>query len=391
MPQTEKQNGGNVTNLDTVKSRRHRGRKIAVALIILAAAAAVALNWQNLSPEAVVTVVNNLTGNLGGSRFPISYAQGEFCDAAPIGGDIGVLTDSAFIVYSPLGRQLAVRQHGLQNPKIAVCGNKALLYDEGGTQLRVESLYGENLTAAAQYPLIAAAVNASGAFAYTTSSNDYLSELSVCSSSGQPIFKWYSSQARIVAVSLSPNGRRVAALALCADNGDISTSLYIYDVDKQKPDTVRSFDGVFLFSVQYRGANRICAIGDDRTIMFDGSGNTVNTYSYGDETLKTCDNGSDETVLALSRYGVGKESSLVNISADGTVAASRDVDSEIKSVTADGSLIAALTSEGPAWYSSDFKTSGSFKANGDIAKLVCIKNNGYLFGPNEAERQSTGR
>lgn len=390
MAQNQTDGGGNVTSLKEVKNR-HRGRKFAIAVILLAAAAAVALNWQSLSPSAAVMLINNLTGGIGNSRFPVSYAQGEFCAAAPMAGDLAVVTDSAFILYSPLGRQLTLRQHGLENPAISASGGKALLYDQGGTQIKVESLFGETFSTTAPYPILSASVNSAGGFAFATSSHDYLSELAVFSSGDRQIFKWYSSSARIISVSLSPNGRRVAALALSAENGDIKTSLYIYDVDQQKPDAVKNFDDVFLFSVQYRGADRICAVGDDRTMLFDGEGNTVSTYSYGDKTLKSYDNAENQTVLAFSRYGIGKESSLVELNADGSPTASCNVDSEIKSVTADGSCVAALTSTGPVCFSADLKKSGAVPYNGDISRLLCIKNNVYLFGPNEITKQAAGR
>ena len=356
-------------------------KTFAVLSIFLVTSIAVIAFWGNISPTAIVEYIQNLTGNYGENKFPVAYSQGNFKDAAAMGNYIDVLTDTSFILYSSSGKELAVRQHGFLNPQIISSVNKAVIYSEGGKEYKVETRFNEANDATMNYPITTASVNNSGYYAIVTSSHDYLSELTVFDNDNKNVFKWYCSQGRIISCSLSPDNTHVATIVLTSDNGDIKSDIIIYDLNSKNPISDNSYSGLLLFSLQYKDKNSISAIGDKEAIFLDGNGNKRSVYSYSDKTLKCYYNNNGGTSLAFSRYGIGKETTVVSLDNNGGLIGQKNIDTEVRKLCADNDYIVAFTTAGIDYYSSDYKNGGTLSTTGDILKTLCIKNNVYIFTP----------
>jgi hypothetical protein len=370
----------NVTKIKKKNNVLTKG--VAAVAIFLVAAITVFVFWDSISPAVVVENIKNLTGNYGESKFPVSYSQGNFKDSAAMGSYLGVLTDTSFILYSPSGSELAERQHGLLNPQIVSSDSKAIIYAEGGKEFKVETRFNEANVVSMKYPITTAAVNNSGYYAIVTSSHDYLSEMTVFNPNNKNIFKWYCSQGRIIGCTLSPDNTHVATIILSNDNGDIKSNIIIYDLNSQKPVADKAYSGVLLFSLQYKDNNSISVIGDSEALFLDGNGNKRSEYSNSDKTLKCYyNNSSGATSLVFSRYGIGKESTVVSLDSNGVVKGQTNINAEVKQLSADNDYIAALTAGGLEYFNTYCKNNGTVNTTGDIIKTLCIKNNVYIFTP----------
>jgi hypothetical protein len=173
----------------------------------------------------------------------------------------------------------------------------------------------------------------------------------------------------------------VATIVLSSLNGDIKSDIIIYDLNSQKPISDNSYSGLLLFSLQYKDKNNITAIGDNEAIFLDGNGNKRSVYSYSDKTLKCYYNNTSGTSLAFSRYGIGKESTVVSLDKNGVLIGQKNIDTEVKQLCADNDYVVAFSSAGIDYYSSNYKDGGTISTTGDIIKTLCIKNNVYIFTP----------
>lgn len=369
------------SNITTLKKKKSliTTKRMAIVTCISIIVFAVWLNWDSLSPTAVVDAIQNFAGGFGESKYPVNVTQGSVKDAVALGENLGVLTDTSFLIYSPSGNQLAGRQHGFSDPEIVSGGGKAVIYDSGGKQLKVETRFDEAFTTMTNYAITTAAVSQSGIFAVVTGARGYLSEVDVYDRNCKKYFTWYSSQGRIISVALSPDGTSMAALATAAENGSIKSVLYVFNLDSNKP-IEKSYKETFLFSVHYKGDNAIAAVGDNQSVFFDGGGNEISKYEYSDKTLKCYQNGDDSTVLAFSRYGIGRDTTLVSFDDHGKVRGQSDLSSEVKYLSADADMISVLT-DGGLWNSTINCGSISKKQiPGDTIKLLAVKKNTYIFG-----------
>lgn len=379
----------NVTPLPEPR-RPHRGRR---RLLVLAVAAvcvlAVALNWDKISPSAVIVTFQAFFGEFGESQFPVQLSQGSFRGAAPIGPDIAIVTDTRFLVYTSTGRQIAGRQHGLSNPRIVTNGSRAVIYDAGGKQLKSETRFAEPFSATMDFPITTAAVSRTGTVAVATSSENYLSEMTVFGPSGNHIFNWDCADGRILALALSPDGSHCAASVVLSSGGDIESILYIYDLSKQTPLAAVKFPGTLLFSVTYRSSSRILGVGDNRAVSLDANGGQAGSYAYGDHSLKCYDAEPSSTVLVFSRYGVGQDSTIVSLSADAKAQATVNTGRNIKLI-AGGDKVAALSTTGLLFFNTDLSGAGMDNTTGDISQMITMGGYAYSFTPTTAYQYKAG-
>lgn len=356
---------------------------LTVAAVVLLAAA---LNWQKFAPASVSDSVRSFFGLFVPGKFPLTLPSGDFRSAVSIGSNIGVLSDTDLFLYSKSGTLLAQRPHGMSNPHLVSGGGKAVLFDRGGRQFKVETRFSESFTGSTDYPIVAACVAKNGEFAVVSESGSYLSELNIYDTRYHRVFKWDSSQGRILTAALSPDGSHVAAVTVGAKDGSLVSSISIFDTGKQTPIAVKNCDGVLLLSIQYASAGHIIAVGQTKTVFLSADGKKATEYSYGDKTLRCYDNSGGAAVLALGTYGVGNKSTLVSFTADGKTAGQTDISGDASAVyAADGHLLVLRSAD--IWLGTTrCKPAGTLPVAGDKIEALPVKDSAYVFGLQAIDR-----
>lgn len=372
---------------DLREARRRQISRRRQRIIALIAVCIVALllfvNWDNFVPPEATEAIQNFFTNSSASHFPIDLPSGDFKGAAAMGSNLGVLTDTSFFLYSSAGTQLVWRQHGMNDPQISAAGGRALLYDRGGKQYRVERRFDEPVSANAASPIVSGTMGATGNFALATESNAYLGELIVYDAQGKSIFHWYDTAGRILTAALSPDGSSVAAIEIGAQNGGISSTVEVFRLDSTKPIAKRQVDGTLLFSIQYNSNGRITAVGDNQALYFDGSGKQTGSYSYGTRQLACYSNQDGSTVLVFNHYENQAAASLLVplVAGDKLLSAkSVNINSQIDSVYAGSSGITGLSS-GMIWRGDQNGSPlATVAATGDKLAAVMQNNVCFVFG-----------
>lgn len=365
------------------KIKKRRARLIAAVLFLLLAAL-VCLNWNILAPPKLAEALTGFINSFGKSKYPVYFEQGSMKTAVPFGSDVGVLTDTSFLIYSQTGDLLAVRPHGFNNPAAVSGGGQVVIFDRGGKQFRVETRFAEPYMATAADTITTAAASDSGSFAIVTESQDYLSELTVYDSSYKDIFRWDASQGRILSAAISPDGSKLAAIAVGSRGGNIFSDIYIYKLNSQNPVAVKQYDGEMLFSISFKDNSEIAAEGEDETVFLDSSGKQTSTYAYANKQLICGANSEGSVVLVFG--GVGANSSVVSLDGGGKVLGQANVNEDITTAdTGDGNIV--LGSRNSLWCSYDNCTGISkISLSGDLLAALCDKNFAYIFGAQSVER-----
>ncbi|MFT9056095.1 MAG: DUF5711 family protein [Ethanoligenens sp.] len=366
--------------------RRHitrRRRRVLLFLVALILALLIYVNWDNIFPAEATEAIQNFFTSSSSNRFPVSLPSGDFKGAAAMGNNLGVLTDTAFFLYSSAGTQLAWRQHGMNNPQISASSGRSLLYDRGGKQFRVERRFDEPVSANASNPIVSGSMGATGNFALVSESSAYLGELTVYDAQGKSIFHWYDTAGRILCAALSPDGSSVAAIEIGAQNGGISSTVDVFRLGSTKPVSKKRVDGTLLFSIQYNSNGRITAVGDNQTLYLDGSGKQTGSYAYGTRQLSCYSNSGGSTVLVFNHYENETAASLlVPLIAGDQVLSAKPVSitDNIDSVYAGQSGIVALSSNLIWMGDANGKPISVTNAAGDKLAAVMQKNNDFIFG-----------
>lgn len=320
--------------------KKRRRKRIITLIAVLVLAVVVCLNW-NLAPAALAERFQNFLGEFGRSKYPVQFDDGITKAAVPVGPNVGVLTDTSFILYSHNGEKLASRPHGFNSPAAVSGGGRALIYDRGGKQFKVETRFGEPFTQTAAYPITSAAMGSKGNFAVITQAENYLSELTVYSSAYKAVFKWSSTKGRILSASLSPDGKKLAAIVTGARNGAIFSDIYIFGLDSEKPLAVKQYTGDFLFSIRFKDNKRIAAVGDQKSVFLYASGEQKSEYDYGGKELLVSANSDGPTVLAFRADS--ENTNLVSLDGEGKTLGSAKISASLTSVSVNSDYIVAMT------------------------------------------------
>lgn len=362
-----------------------RRKRIGFSILFALIAVLVFLNWNTFAPQSLSESVQSFISGFGKSQYPVVFEQGSLKSAVRVGSNVGILTDTSFLIYSQNGKQLASRPHGFIDPAAVSCGNKAVIYDRGGKQFRVESRFGEPFTATTQNLITTVGAGSSANFAVVTESEDYLSELSVYDTSYKVIFKWSCAKGRILSASISPNGKRLAAIVTGARNGAIFSDIYIFNLNSTAPEAVKQYNGEMLFSIRFKDDSNIAAVGESKSEFLNVSGSQNAEYSYGDKQLN-CSYNADNGPVVLIFSGVNNNSAVVSLDGQGKELGKSSVNGNVVSATAGDNNI-VLVSHGQIWHSSyNCTNSGNIQVTGDILSVIAIKKYAFLFGT-----QSIGR
>lgn len=298
------------------EQKKKRRRKRIIALLVLAVlAAVVALNWDYLEPAHLSETVSSFFNSFGQSKYPVEFTDGSFKTAAPVGSNVGVLTDTSFILFSKNGDKLDTRPHGMNNPSAANGSGKVIIYDRGGKSFKVETRYAEEFSSTADYNITSASMADNGNFAVVTQADNFLSEVKIYDNSYKVIFKWDSIKGRILTTALSPDGKTLAAVLLSVRNGNICSDVYFYSVSSKDPIASKNYDDCLLYSISFKGGDKIAAVGDNKTVFVGTDGKELLSYGYGDKELSGSTNTSGPVVLTFKKGTTQTE--LVSIDGNG--------------------------------------------------------------------------
>ena len=162
-----------------------------------------------------------------------------------------------------------------------------MLAEIGGDRIQLESrrktvktLDLENRT------LYAAAVSENGTVAAVvdSASQSYVCGVQVYNSRGKLLYEYKSTKYLITNISLSPNGRRFAALGTSAEAGALQSVLLVFDLEKENPTEYTGTD-ILLYDVVCFEGGCVLAAGDTECWQINATGQRTVTPLDGMELL----------------------------------------------------------------------------------------------------------
>lgn len=365
------------------KKKKFKKRSfILLAVVVLAAAAYFC--WDIIAPEALSENVRNFINEIGSNKYPVDFGDGTTQTAVSVGSDIGILTDTSFIIYSRNGTKLVTRPHGFNNPYAVCGGGRALIFDLGGKQFSVETRFSEPLSQTMDYAITSAAMGGNGSFAIITEAENYLSELTAYSNSNKAVFKWDSSQGRILCADISPDGKMLAAVVTGARKGSVFSDIYIFNLSKKDPVAVKKYDDTFFYSVKFKDNKRLAAVGTQKAVFLYTSGKEKSVYSFGENEALCTSNSSGPVVIAFKKTAGSTD--LVSLDGEGKKLGETKISGEVNKICQGGGRIVALQNSKVTAFDSNLKIIS--KISIPFGPKAVIATGKYIFA---VGTQSVGR
>ena len=328
-PDGEPLSAGRVEYLEAARQRvrrRHLRRTAillaALTLVTLFATGVVGASIARVK-DLVDTVHIALTPAVG---WPQQTGLGELTAVQPMSGSFVAMDRDTCVVYSLRGSRLASIQSGYARPALAAGKTRFVLYNRSGNELRVESRTQNLYTKTMDSTIYLCAVADAGQVAVVTDSADSAAALTVYNSSMQQQLVWNltSEQGVPLRMAFSPDSRRLAAAAVTAAGGQLTTNLYALPLAQGDPVLLSTENSVPQW-MGWLSNGFLLVIYENRAVLYNTTGGSIGeraSYDFGGSTLVSVSAENNGVALLLSN---GQTSTAVLLDGELTVGYSGSV------------------------------------------------------------------
>ena len=254
-----------------------------------------------------VIIVNNRkpsTASVSDDNLIYPVTADSVIDVASFPSGVALLTSGAVEYVDPYGNLINANEHQYTNPVMTLSGKNMLLFDRGGTNLKIEkdSVTYKELTLEA--PVSCADITTNGTYAYVLNADGgYQSHLFVYSYKGKLLFEWGSAD-YVLGVSLSPNGKFAAVSVLSVVNAETISKVYYFNFNKNEPVYISEFPEETVYDIEFVSTKNVVAFTDNGVYLLDASGSSSTLNHYSENELNHSDILKNGVGLsAINHYG----------------------------------------------------------------------------------------
>ena len=352
---------------------------VTAALVLGALALVVFREELNMDALKRYITYRSLTRDADGQAQSFPY-DGSINDAfADLDGSLLVAGDSGVRLYSPAGVLLAEEPVVLKQSVACSAGKYAVVYDAGGTALRLFNGSRQLLALESEGTLLSATVNSSGWLAVVHQFSGHKGAVSVYDAKQQKKMQFNFSSRFVVDAQISEDNTALAVVTLGQEEDGFRSRLLVYSLaatlaagshSDNEPQARCDLGGCVALSV--RGTSgRFRVAGDSSLAVCAADGSATVLYDYSDRYLKSFSlGGEDFTVLLLGKYRAGSAAELTVVSDDGKPAASLSLNEQLLSLSAAGRYIGVLTADRLDIYTRDLTLYGSLEGTSGARRVL---------------------
>ena len=284
-----------------------------------------------------------LSGN--DERFPLLINTESTMCSDVLGDSLVLLTTENVAVYSPNGKMSFAQPHMFSKPGLSDNGNKAVVFDRGGTGFMLIDDDGVVYEGKADNTIISAEYGKNGTYALGTRVESATSALTVYNKNHKTIFQWNCAYENIVSVCISDNGKYIGVAALGAKNGDLLTNIQYFGVDYKEPLNTQTITGAVPFDLEFTGYNTMTLLTDVGLYTVNRKDKKyVETLKYYSSEFNSCDvSENGKYLVCLAKYGSENVFEIQLFNGKGKLKTTIQADFPIKDVCMSEKYIFALS------------------------------------------------
>ncbi len=318
-------------------------------------------------------------GDAGGGE-PFAYQGGAKLSLANCDGDLLVVSQTGVRLYSPNGTAYIQDTFAMTDPVCQVSGDAAVVYDAGGSALRV---YRDRQRVfdlgRADATILSARLSAGGQLCVVSRANGYKGVISVYDEDLHQLMDLQLSSSYVLDAVTSPDGRSLLAVTAGQDEYLFSCTLARYafsDLKEDPEDPVPSHT----WSIGNRLPLDLAWDGDGLRVLSEyaalSAGDTLEERGVRDWSDRYLNRysllGDDSFAVLTGKYRSGSQTTLEIIDARGQVRASADFSQPILDLSAAGKYVGVLTARELNIYTRDLSLYATVENTQDATRLVML-------------------
>ena len=376
-----------------------------IGKILLVIIAAVSIIFVAASSFSNVTF-SNITGGVESFFYNMKKGDGypyECSAEGPkhvngIGSYLAMVDDSTIVFLNKTAKEVFRYDTTYTSPDISVSNGRALVYNRGSSSFVItgqsDLLYSaEESNDKLDGAIITGSIGKKGNSVFGLWANEGTSKFVALNKKLGKDFYYVFGNDRVLAVTVSDNGKYGACAVFGVENASYYSTVYIFDFDKEEPIQKIKFSGETVIRLDFLKNKTLSVITDlKRREISVGDKTEENTVDYSAHTLVSVDFDlpSKRSVICYSKYGStsnvicafyknGKESCRIE-----------DVEN-VKSVSCDSNTIAVLTDNQILCYSFGGNLKSTMELTFNVDSISLESSGLYLISGSNVYRTKTGR
>ncbi len=251
--------------------------------------------WANRTkfhPANVLIWIESKVASFGkGSGFPCEIDGNKIIseNLKTIDGNIIALSDTACTILNGSAKEVHKEKHNFSKPCLKVNGLRAMIYDIGSKEYKIESCPKNLYSGTTSEDIIACGISETGIYGIITESQSYLAEMNIYDRSHNEKYKYYFAEYYITDMTVNNSGTAAAVCGIAAEEGSIKSMLYVLDFKSEKPKATFEFSDNMLTDVKYFSNGNILIIGDKSLSIINPRSNSKQDFLYENKILKCYD------------------------------------------------------------------------------------------------------
>lgn len=341
-------------------SIRQENRKKNIRALLITIAAVIVLAAVGI---AIVAAQNSSAFKERGEGY--YYSSGEDGVYSKVGTGFAVASTSELQVFGADGVQTMHETYIMSDPAMSSGGSNAVLYDIGGTSVKLFNADGMIQSIKTEGTVISAKVSRKGYTAVCCEETGYQGAVYVYNDVGSLVFKWLSGDGYVLSACVSDDSEYLAVLTLNTE-GTRVVKLRLKEEGYKKEYTVSD---VILMDAAFSENGSIYAISDEALYCVRDD-KLSEIYSFGEKNLADYSLGNNQ-VLVLNEHKSGGKCRVISISDDDEITEVASFENGIISMDAEKKHIAVLTDTELCIYNTkDYELTANYEVSACLKVLV---------------------
>lgn len=290
-----------------VRRRRARRRAVVRAVVVLVLIVAVVLlwqNWESLTPDRLMSGVENLLGTGTGS-YPVDMSGTPVRRLEQAQSYAAVLTDSHLIYLNHSGAE--VNRYVCSYPRalMRTAGRYVLVAEQSGRRLHLSTRNKVVLEMTADMDILSVALNEHGQFAVVTDGpQGYAVQIKVYDKAGKLLYTRNRNHT-VTEVALSRDGTQLATLSVDAVSGNLNTAIDVFSLKTSDTEALCSHQtkDKLLYRLEYLDGGWVAAFSDEGAVMLDTTDGLATVYNPTDVRVLGYAVAGKDLALVVRPYG----------------------------------------------------------------------------------------
>lgn len=306
-----------------------------------------------------------------------SSGRGGF---SSLGDDLLVWSSAGIRLYSSSGVEYLNDALSLLHPMADIRDDAAVVYDAGGTTLRVYADRAQifSLDAEQGHEILSARMGPGRTLAVVTRETGYKGVVTLYGSDFQPTMAIRISTRYVMDAIPSQDGKTIAVLTVGQSNNTFESTLALYDRAGDEAFAQCSLGNNAILDLSCSGGV-FWALGETGLSIVSTDGAANLTCDYGGAYLKDYSLGGDGyAALLLGKYRAGSSTTLTTVDTKGETIATLDLEDQILDLATSGRYVAVLTASSLTIYTKDLQVYETID-NTMGARNVVLRSDGTAY------------